>query len=817
VGKAPGIATANAVVVIPTFNERHNIAKLVETLFRLYPEIHVLVVDDRSPDGTADVVRELQQRYANLMLLERMQNPGFGPSYRDGFRHVLAEPWCQAVVTMDADFSHDPAEIARLLEQLADHDMVVGSRYAAGGSVQRWKLWRRILSRGANFYVHAVLGLAVRDTTSGFQCMRREALERVLGEGPASDGYAFLVELKYRFGRLGLRMAEHPIVFEERREGESKMSAGKVWESVWLPWRIRFGRGPGERSSELGTVLLCVALFLLTVAAAWPVLEMGINDDWSYTHIARDFAATGQLAYNGWTAVILIPQIVWAAAFIKLFGFSFLVVRLSTVAMAVFLIPVLYCIARESGLTRVFARFATLLVVLSPLFVPVAASYMSDVPSFFFFALCLYGGIRCWKAVTSRSCVAWAWLVALAGVLSGLDRQIYWPAPLLFLPAIAWVRRRKKGAAVHLGIAWLAAIAAIAISILWFQAKPYILIEHTLDKWAESDLGFLAVRERSLLRNLAMTAALILSPLLAGYVRPGLRAMSRNATAVMLAVALSGGLGLSALGHPMPSMGNVLTQFGIIGQGIAPGEPTLVLGPTFRMLLTIGVFFCCACCGMTLWPWRREAARVWNDPVIPVAVLGLAFGAVWLPVVLYRSVGMDAFDRYLIPFMPVLGIPLLRFYQTHIGTKVSRWSGAMLVLFALYGVATTHDSFSSARARLAAAQRLEQAGIPRTEITAGFEYDGWTQLEAAGYVNNKQIENPMDAYSPLDCSGPAGVRLWFAWLTPAIHPRYFLVLTRLPALEDVPVAPVSYSLLLPFTKRQVFTQIVPGGGQAECR
>ena len=238
--RASGVATRNAVVVVPTFNERNNISKLVETVFTLYPEIHLLVVDDHSPDGTAGAVRDLQHRYGNLMLLERMHNPGFAPSYRDGFRRVLAEPWCQAIVTMDADFSHDPAEIRRLLDKLAGCDVVLGSRYVAGGSVRRWTLWRRILSRGANSYVHAVLGLAVRDTTSGFQCIRREALERVPIEGSGSDGYAFLVELKYMLGRSGMRMVEHPIVFEERREGQSKMSAGKVWESMWLPWRIRF-------------------------------------------------------------------------------------------------------------------------------------------------------------------------------------------------------------------------------------------------------------------------------------------------------------------------------------------------------------------------------------------------------------------------------------------------------------------------------------------------------------------------------------------------------------------------------------------------
>lgn len=226
-------------IVIPTYNERDNIAKLVEALLKLYPDIHILVVDDRSPDGTGQIVRALQSRHRNLMLLERAANRGFAASYRDGFRMVLAESWCQIVITMDADFSHDPAEIGRMLAKLDSHDVVIGSRYIAGGSVQNWNLRRRLLSRAANLYVRALLPIDIHDATSGFLCMRREALECVPVQQTDSDGYAFMVELKYLLHRAGLRIVEHPISFDERREGKSKMSIGKVWESFWLPWRLR--------------------------------------------------------------------------------------------------------------------------------------------------------------------------------------------------------------------------------------------------------------------------------------------------------------------------------------------------------------------------------------------------------------------------------------------------------------------------------------------------------------------------------------------------------------------------------------------------
>lgn len=238
-GDQAPVSAHNAVVVVPTFNERDNMPKLIERVFGLYPEIHLLVVDDHSPDGTSDVVRALQPEHRNLMLLDRLENPGFAASYRDGFRQALSEPWCRAVITMDADFSHDPAVIRHLLDNLAGCDVVVGSRYTAGGSVRNWNLLRRTASRAANFYVGAVLGLRVRDATSGFMCMRREALERTSILATGSRGYGFLVELKFLLDRTGSRITEFPISFDERREGQSKMSAGIIWESMWLPWRIR--------------------------------------------------------------------------------------------------------------------------------------------------------------------------------------------------------------------------------------------------------------------------------------------------------------------------------------------------------------------------------------------------------------------------------------------------------------------------------------------------------------------------------------------------------------------------------------------------
>ncbi len=223
-------------------------------------------------------------------------------------------------------------------------------------------------------------------------------------------------------------------------------------------------RQPRFTPADRRNVLLCILLFLLAVAATVPVYEMGFEDDWSYAHIARAFAYSGHIDYNGWAAAMILPQLVWSALFIRLFGFSFLIMRLSTTVLAVALVPILYDLCLECGLDSSFALFGTLLTVLSPLVLPMTPTFLSDVPALVFFTRFFYSAVKCWKYVDTRACIAWgvATLSAIAGVSSGLDRQIYWLAPILFLPVLAWVQRRKRGVPIGLGVTWLLTIAVIA-------------------------------------------------------------------------------------------------------------------------------------------------------------------------------------------------------------------------------------------------------------------------------------------------------------------------------------------------------------------
>jgi dolichol-phosphate mannosyltransferase len=227
----------NAVVIVPTYNERDNVPPLVEALLR-HTGVRVLVVDDQSPDGTGAVADAMARTHPDrVAVLHRTASRGFGRSYVDGIKLALAQG-ADLICQMDADFSHDPARLPALLDAAQDADVVIGSRYVQGGGVVNWPLHRRLLSRFANAYVRAITHVTARDCTSGFRCWRREALASLPLDRFVSDGYSFLVEMLFVAARRGCRIAEVPITFVERREGESKISRAVLLESAITPWRL---------------------------------------------------------------------------------------------------------------------------------------------------------------------------------------------------------------------------------------------------------------------------------------------------------------------------------------------------------------------------------------------------------------------------------------------------------------------------------------------------------------------------------------------------------------------------------------------------
>ena len=229
-----------ALVIVPTYNEKANIRRLIESVLAQDERIDMLIVDDGSPDGTGAIVAEIGASNQRVHLLERPKKMGLGTAYVAGFRWALARDYAY-VLEMDADFSHDPAHLPQFLAAIENADLVLGSRYQEGRvTVVNWPINRLILSYLANMYARAVTGLHVWDATGGFKCFRRSVLEAIDLDHVRSNGYAFQIEMTFRAVRKHFRITEIPIVFVDRTEGTSKMSKHIVREAVWMVWRLRW-------------------------------------------------------------------------------------------------------------------------------------------------------------------------------------------------------------------------------------------------------------------------------------------------------------------------------------------------------------------------------------------------------------------------------------------------------------------------------------------------------------------------------------------------------------------------------------------------
>jgi len=227
-------------IISPTYNEIKNIESLVETIFKINSTYHLLIVDDNSPDGTGSKVEKLMEHYPNLFLESRPGKAGLGTAYRFGFEWAIKNGY-DIVVQMDADLSHDPKEIPKMINLLNTNDLIIGSRYCDGVSVVRWPIRRLLLSYFANVYSKIITGLKLTDATGGFKVWKKNALESIQLDNIRSQGYSFQIEMSYRAWKNGCNLKEHPIIFFDRTIGESKMSKQIVWEAVFMVWRLRFG------------------------------------------------------------------------------------------------------------------------------------------------------------------------------------------------------------------------------------------------------------------------------------------------------------------------------------------------------------------------------------------------------------------------------------------------------------------------------------------------------------------------------------------------------------------------------------------------
>lgn len=228
-----------ALIIIPTYNELNNIQKLIPEILKSYPDLHILVVDDNSPDKTADHVNSLAEKDERVKCIKREKKMGLGTAYVAGFKYMLANGY-DAAIQMDADFSHDPKEIKKLLSVMDVYDLVIGSRYIYGVRVINWPIRRLLLSYFANLYTRIITGLPIKDATGGFKCFRREVLQAIDLDEIRSNGYSFQIEMNFITWKKKFKLTEIPITFVDRVKGSSKMSKKIVREAVFMVWKLRF-------------------------------------------------------------------------------------------------------------------------------------------------------------------------------------------------------------------------------------------------------------------------------------------------------------------------------------------------------------------------------------------------------------------------------------------------------------------------------------------------------------------------------------------------------------------------------------------------
>ena len=225
-------------IVIPTYNEAENITPITTAVLEAAPSVHILIVDDSSPDGTGDIADKLSAERSEIHVLHRTSKDGLGRAYLAGFQWALDRDY-QVVFEMDADFSHDPAYLLTMIRATQDYDLIIGSRYVEGGGTEDWGVARQFISQGGGLYARTVLGVGIRDLTAGFMAWRREVLEAIDFSNVDASGYGFQIEMKYRASRMGFRILEIPIHFPDRQVGESKMSSKIFMEAMGLVWKLR--------------------------------------------------------------------------------------------------------------------------------------------------------------------------------------------------------------------------------------------------------------------------------------------------------------------------------------------------------------------------------------------------------------------------------------------------------------------------------------------------------------------------------------------------------------------------------------------------
>ena len=567
------------------------------------------------------------------------------------------------------------------------------------------------------------------------------------------------------------------------------------------------------RNSAFGPAL-CGLSLVLAIVVSHPVAEMGVDDDWSYVWSARVLADTGHIVYNGWATAMLGWQLYLGALFFKLFGFSFFIARVSVLIVAVATIILVQRLLVRLGVNEWNATVGTLMIALSPTFLSVAFSFMSDVPGFFCIVLCFYSCTRAIQASTTRKAIGWLVFAALSNIAGGTVRQVAWLGALVVVPCAAWHLRKRKGIPLVAAALWLMSAAMIGWGMHWFRHQPYALNEALIHQ-LHGRVG--SVLRNMVLRNILAICFFVL-PIIAAFIvkLPFHDRPMRLKAALLLGVfGMVGVLGL--IFSRSINLELEFTSSTVMNRGMTSGSGILGVQPDVvpydcRMVLTLLIL--AAFSGFVLFllnvskiqrpDWKGKATFPWSSTFA-------IFGPFTLAYTVLLVTRVNIFDRYLIPLIFVAVVGLLRLYEDRIGGRLPWLTVALILMFGAFGVAQLHDLYARDRAVLAITNEVLSTGVTRSEIRAGFEYDAWTELENSHYVNEPRLMVPAGAYKlhPLRKGLSPACQSWFADLMPSLNIHYALAYDQSTCYETSSFAPVSFQAWLPSRNRTLYVQRIP--------
>jgi hypothetical protein len=538
--------------------------------------------------------------------------------------------------------------------------------------------------------------------------------------------------------------------------------------------------------------LFCALAVLVCELISRPYANMGISDDGPYILMTRTLADTGHIVYNGWPAAMLGWQIYLGAAFIKLFGFSFTTARMSTVLTSAALAFLIQRTFVAANISERNATLATLALVLSPLYLLLSVTFMSDIFGLFAIVVCLYGCLRALQAPTDRATIAWLCFAVLTNALGGTARQIAWFGILVMLPSALWLLRSRHRVLFAGAAATFAGAVFIFGSLHWFSLQPYIQPEHLVPK---SIHGFVIAKNFIFL---FLDVPFLLLPLFALFL-PVLWRRNRISGVVVLAICVAYTLISFHRGFPFlmePLAGDWINPQGIYESSHLQGTPPIYLSHWVRLLMTIaslgGLLGLIASSFISRPPAlaaEPSEAISWNS----LAVLLVPFAVAYIVLLLPRAADSTIFDRYILPLLAITPVFLVRYYQETIRPNVPAAAAVLVFVMAAYGVANTHNQFAFYRARVAIAEELRAQAIPDTAVDGGWESNLDVELQHANHINFPSITTPAHAYipipepSPIDCHA-----LWYDY-TPHIHPLYGISFDPNACHGLAPFAPVHYS------------------------